>query len=322
LTSAELLVAAMGELLDTIPDGAPIGSAVPAEAIPGEAAPRDGAPGQAAPHDGAPGQAAPGDATLARSRPDQAPDDDALVPFAEWRRERGRALATAARARTLAATALTDDGRPDVLDDPGLHKRPRDLDLPPWQKGRYGTAIGRAVHGALQTIDLTTGAGTAQAVAAQAAAEGVTGHEPHIRSLVEGALRSPTVVEAARSAHWREVYVGVPLIDDPGGPSAGRTLEGYVDLLYRRGDGLVVVDYKTGPASLDADLRSLVERYRMQGASYALAVAAATGEPVVDVVFVFVTPEGPVERTLPNLRAATAEARRLALSDDERLAMT
>ena len=302
LTSAELLVAAMGELLDTIPDGAPTRSAVPGEA--------------------APCQAAPGDAAPIRSRLDQAPDDDALVPFGEWRRERGRALATAARARTLAATALTDDGRPDVLDDPGLHKRPRDLDLPPWQKGRYGTAIGRAVHGALQTIDLTTGAGTAQAVAAQAAAEGVTGHEAHIRSLVEGALRSPTVMEAARSPHWREVYVGVPLIDDPGSSSAGRTLEGYVDLLYRRGDGLVVVDYKTGPAGLDADLGSLVERYRMQGASYALAVAAATGEPVVDVVFVFLTPEGPVERTLPDLPAATAEARRLALSDDERLATT
>jgi ATP-dependent exoDNAse (exonuclease V) beta subunit len=301
-TSAELLVAAMGELLDTIPDGAPTRSVVPGEAVPGGAASGDAAP--------------------ARSRPDQAPDDDALVPFGEWRRERGRALATAARARTLAATALTDDGRPDVLDDPGLHKRPRDLDLPPWQKGRYGTAVGRAVHGALQTIDLTTGAGTAQAVAAQAAAEGVTGHEAHIRSLVEGALRSPTVMEAARSAHWREVYVGVPLIDDPGSSPAGRTLEGYVDLLYRRADGLVVVDYKTGPAGLDADLGSLVERYRMQGASYALAVAAATCEPVVDVVFVFLTPEGPVERTLPDLPAATAEARRLALSDDERLATT
>jgi hypothetical protein len=40
------------------------------------------------------------------------------------------------------------------------------------------------------------------------------------------------------------------------------------------------------------------------------------------VVFVFLTPDGPVERTLPNLPAATAEARRLALGDDERLATT
>ena len=40
---------------------------------------------------------------------------------------------------------------PTSLADPGLHKRPRDLDLPPWQKGRYGSAVGRAVHGVLQT---------------------------------------------------------------------------------------------------------------------------------------------------------------------------
>ncbi len=298
-TSAELLVAAMGELLDAIPDGAPAEGPAPDEAGPDEIV--AGSP--------------PADPAM--------PDDDALLPFDEWRRERDRALSAAARLRTVAATALTDDGRPDVLHDPGLHKRPRDLDLPPWQKGRYGTAIGRAVHGVLQTIDLGTGAGTAEAVAAQAAAEGVTGHEAHIRSLVVSALRSPSVVEAARSAHWREVYVGVPLTDEPGSSStAGRTLEGYVDLLYRRANGLVVLDYKTGPAGLDADLDPLVERYRMQGASYALAVSAATGEPVVNVVFAFLTPGGPVERTLPDLATAVAEVRRLALTDDERLTTT
>jgi ATP-dependent helicase/nuclease subunit A len=41
----------------------------------------------------------------------------------------------------------------------GLAKQPRDLELPAWAKGRYGTALGRAVHAVLQTVDLTTGAG-------------------------------------------------------------------------------------------------------------------------------------------------------------------
>ncbi|MFP3902355.1 MAG: PD-(D/E)XK nuclease family protein, partial [Acidimicrobiia bacterium] len=213
--------------------------------------------------------------------------------------------ARSGRPRTVAATALSADGEPDTADDPGLRKRPRDLDLPPWQKGRYGTAIGRAVHGTLQAIDLASGAGLTEAVAAQAAAEGVIGLEGHIRSLVEAALRSPTVVEAAAHPHWREVYVGVPL-------AGGRTLEGYVDLLYRRAGGLVVVDYKTGPAGLADDLDPLVERYRLQGASYALAVAEATGEPVSAVVFAFLTPEGPLDRPLPDLVDAVAEARALA----------
>ena len=65
-------------------------------------------------------------------------------------------------------------------DDPGMMKEGRDLELPPWNKGRYGTAIGRAVHAVLQTVDLATGAGLADLAAAQAAAEGVLGHEATI----------------------------------------------------------------------------------------------------------------------------------------------
>ena len=107
-----------------------------------------------------------------------------LPPLDDWRHRREAALATSRVPRTVAATALTAEGRPDAMADPGLRKRPRDLDLPPWQKGRYGTAIGRAVHAVLQTIDLASGAGRAEAVAAQAAAEGVIGHEAHIDALV------------------------------------------------------------------------------------------------------------------------------------------
>ena len=277
LTSAELLASALDDLLPTLPEivappSSPSTTPAPTEPTPAAA-----------------NGAAPAD----------------LPPLDEWRRRREAALAAGARPRTVAATTLTPDGRPDSSPDPGLHKRPRDLDLPPWQKGRYGTAIGRAVHGVLQTIDLATGAGREQAVAAQAAAEGVIGHEEHVDALVRAALAAPSVVAAAGRPHWRELYVGVPLGGD-------RTLEGYVDLLYRRDDGLVVVDYKTGPQSPDADLDPLVAQYRAQGASYALAVADATGEPVVEVVFAFLTPTGSVERTLPDLPAAVADVRGLA----------
>ncbi|HET9608156.1 MAG TPA: UvrD-helicase domain-containing protein [Acidimicrobiales bacterium] len=290
LTSAELFARALGDRLPALPS-------IAAE------------PPVPPPHD------AVGDTAAA---PDiAASDDDELMPFDEWRRQRDQALAASERPRTIAATALTDDGRPDAVHDPGLDKRPRDLDLPPWQKGRYGSAIGRAVHGVMQTVDLAVPAGGPSreiddAIAAQAAAEGVIGHEPHIRSLVEAALASPTVVEAAGSPHWRELYVGVPL-------AGGRTLEGYVDLLYRRPDGLVVVDYKTGPAGVDTDLDPLVERYRLQGAAYALAIGEATGDPVVDMVFVFLTPGGAVDRALPDLAVAVADVRRRAADGDDRL---
>ena len=72
---------------------------------------------------------------------------------------------------------------------PGLQKRPRDLDLPPWLKGRYGTAVGRAVHGVLQTIDLATGAGLDDAVAAQCQAEAVPDRADDVRAPGRGRAR-------------------------------------------------------------------------------------------------------------------------------------
>ena len=49
--------------------------------------------------------------------------------------------------------------------------------LPPWQRGRYGTAIGRAVHAVLQFADLATGSDIPALATAQAAAEGVLGND-------------------------------------------------------------------------------------------------------------------------------------------------
>jgi ATP-dependent exoDNAse (exonuclease V) beta subunit len=300
LTSAELLAKTLGDTLADLPAIAAGDGPATAGGDTAVAAGADVASGS--PPTGA-GAAEPA-----------APEDD-LPPFEEWRRQRDAALASSRRPRTVSATALTEDGGPDAVADDGLRKRPRDLDLPPWQKGRYGSAIGRAVHGVLQTVDLASGAGAAEAVAAQAAAEAVLGHESRIRALVDAALASPTVVEAAASPHWRELYVGAPL-------GGGRALEGYVDLLYRRADGLVVVDYKTGPAGPDVDLDPLVARYRAQGASYALAMGDATGEPVVDVVFVFLTPGGAVDRRLPDLAQAVAEIRQRAETGDHTLVET
>ena len=100
--------------------------------------------------------------------------------------------------------------RRGAADDPGVAKEGRDLELPPWNKGRYGTAIGRAVHAVLQTIDLATGAGPRRDLAAaQAAAEGVLGtrrRSPRSRSRRS---TSPTVRAAcARRALARDLRRG------------------------------------------------------------------------------------------------------------------
>jgi ATP-dependent exoDNAse (exonuclease V) beta subunit len=197
-----------------------------------------------------------------------------------------------------AATAIAKEAA--AARDPGLAKDGRDLELPPWNKGRYGTAVGRAVHAVLQTIDLATGDGIVETASAQAAAEGVIGREQQIVALVRAALASATVREAVANPFWRETYVATPVGD--------RTLEGYVDLIYRTPDGLVVVDYKTD-AVADDHLDDALVRYRLQGASYALAVGAATGERVARCRFVFLTEHGAREREVDDLEAACDEVR-------------
>ena len=284
-TNAELLVHGMGPLLGDLPDGAaPTGQA---------AGPVDG-----------------------RSAAASAP---APTPFVDWSAELAAAMAVAVVPTVVAATALTDEGTPDAGDgapppapepDPGLRKRPRDLDLPPWLKGRYGTAVGRAVHGVLQTVDLATGEGLDAAVAAQCEAEAVPQRAADVRRLVLAALDSPSVREAAASPHWREVYACTPM-------AAGRLLEGYVDLLYRGPGGLVVVDHKTSSSADPADLDRRVEGYRLQGASYAVAVGGATAEQVVRVTFVFLTPDGAVERHLDDLQASMERVRGLVAAGHE-----
>jgi ATP-dependent helicase/nuclease subunit A len=196
----------------------------------------------------------------------------------------------------LSASGLEGTEPAVVLAEPedaeaGRAKGARDLELPPWSKGRYGSAIGRAVHAVLQVIDLSTGDGLDQAVAAQSVAEGLVGKDDLIRSLVQSALDSEVVKRAAASQHWRETYVGT-VQDD------GTILEGYVDLIYREDDGsLTVVDYKTDAVPAGA-IASRVAYYKPQMDAYRECLTASTG--------------GAVSTTLLFLHPVTASAVRVA----------
>jgi ATP-dependent helicase/nuclease subunit A len=221
-----------------------------------------------------------------------------------WEVERTQAFAHGRRRASIAATTLAHrDTLPGAPIDPGLAKDGRDLELPPWNKGRYGTAIGRAVHGVLQVVDLASGDGLDAAVAAQASAEGVLGHESVIGALARAALASTHVVRASTRPRWRELYVAVPI--------DGITLEGYVDLLYRDDGGLVVVDYKTDRVRDVATLDERLIHYRVQAAAYAVAVEEATGERVVRCVLCFLDPDGARDVVVEGeaLGAAVAEVR-------------
>jgi ATP-dependent helicase/nuclease subunit A len=211
----------------------------------------------------------------------------------EWQRERDRVVATASRRTGIAATRLSEelagtDGR-DEVDDPGLDKRPVNVELPPWQRGRYGTSIGRAVHGVLQFCDLDTGHDIDNLARAQCAAEGVIGLESQVAALARSALTAPIVRAVVDGAdHWRELFVAAPVGD--------RVLEGYVDLLVRTPDGLVIVDYKTDQWSGPVQSNERIGRYRLQLAAYGAALSTAIGEPIVGGILVRCSPRGDADQ--------------------------
>jgi ATP-dependent exoDNAse (exonuclease V) beta subunit len=162
----------------------------------------------------------------------------------------------------------------------GVAKGGRDVELPAWSKGRYGSAIGRAVHGVLQVVDLTSGDGVEDAVAAQCVAEGVVELAPLVTLLVRSALDSDVVKRASTREHWRESYVGMVQPD-------GSVLEGFVDLIYREDDGwLVIVDYKTDDAP-DGALPSRAGYYAPQVDAYRSILETAVERPAAAPILLF-----------------------------------
>lgn len=235
------------------------------------------------------------------------PDDLEWPDVDAWSSERDRALRAAGRRLTVSATRLAEDlaawSDPGEAGDEGLRKDPVDLELPPWQRGRYGTAVGRAVHGTLQFCDLVTGADIPALAAAQCAAEGIIGLEETVEALARSAIAAPVVQVAAATEHHRELFVAAPVGD--------RVLEGYVDLLVRTPAGFLIVDYKTDAWRTGADRAERVARYRRQLAAYALALEHILGEPVAGGTLVHCRTTGPAaEIPLEGWHDALADLRR------------
>ena len=226
-----------------------------------------------------------------------------LAP-SDWMTQRNHAIEKAKRPLAVSASWIAAQPAPDASGptddgfdrdtsspaddnlaaaDSGLDKDgPVDGDdqRPPWQKGRYGTKVGSAVHGVLQSIKLDADHELLRSVAEnQAAAEGVFHERNRISSLAKSALESETVREAANSEHWKELFVAA-LIDDT-------VVEGFIDLLYRTDEGLVVVDYKTDDIHDDFTREEKIRRYKLQVAAYAITAEQAIGEKVARCVLVF-----------------------------------
>ncbi|MDD7920009.1 UvrD-helicase domain-containing protein [Actinomycetospora callitridis] len=203
---------------------------------------------------------------------------DPLPEWEEWEALHTASLENASIREAVSATAIAHGEVELPSFPPGLSKDPVDIELPPWLKGRYGTAVGRAVHAVLQTIDLATGEGLQDLAESQALAEGVPDAVDDITGAVRSALDSDTIRRAAARPHWRETYVG-SVID-------GQLVEGYVDLLFRDDNGLVLVDYKTDTAASDETLAA----YQRQLDVYERALADVVLAPIAGSTLLFLRP--------------------------------
>lgn len=254
-----------------------------------------------------PTAAEPSDDTGART----APVDPAAAwrEREEWTAVRQRLLAPFDRPTTMSATAIAatvDASIVDVDDDtrnpstPSLGEQNHGAPLVR-RKGRAGSSIGRAVHATLEFVDFDESTTVRALVERQCDLESIPEHGDTVEALVRSALGSDAVRLARQHETFRELYVGAPL--------GAVMVEGYVDLLIRTPEGLIIVDYKTDAATSPAAIDAKVAAYELQGAAYAVALEATTGLDVLDCRFVFCMNGEAVERSVADLDAAKQRVR-------------
>lgn len=186
-----------------------------------------------------------------------------------WIAHRKSVLVQAAEPAAIAATTVTRT-RKDESERGEVHYR----------RGRGGTALGRAVHSVLQSVELDAEADIEAICKAQTAAEGIAEKWKDAVKLARNALAAEVVRRAAASGkYYREVFISAPF--------EGRLVEGYIDLLFEEDDGFVIADYKTDVIAEDDELPQHYDKYKLQAGIYAFALSEVTAKPVKQVVLVF-----------------------------------
>ena len=232
----------------------------------------------------------------------------------KWIAGREEAIKRAAQSGTVSASSLE---RPWENVPAAPKEEYAEREDEPWRWGRAATAIGRAVHAALQEVDLATGEGLAGIAERCTRAEAIPDRAGEVRKLAERTLATPIVRRAADAeadGRWlgREVYVSADL------DGAG-VLEGIIDLVFEDGAGaLVLVDFKTDRVPETGSLEDAAVPYVPQLGAYAEAVRRTTGREVSEAWIVFArrtAADLDAEYLIPDIAAAAEEARALALGE-------
>jgi ATP-dependent exoDNAse (exonuclease V) beta subunit len=148
--------------------------------------------------------------------------------------------------------------------------------------------IGDAVHMVMERISLPD-AENLEEVAEDVCLEGDIAHDlPDVISMCRACLDSPSVKRAmALGSWWREVPFVISHACN-GDAERGRLTNGRVDLVFRDGDVLVVVDYKTDKDVTEETAKQYaLEHHGGQSEVYAKGLTTATGLTVREVAFVY-----------------------------------
>lgn len=228
---------------------------------------------------------------LAAAAPPPAQTDDGAPPpvrdfhdeRARWAAQRQAAIAASRQPQARAVTAIAQAAKGQAAEaaPAEVHvtsEKTEDSEGEvSYRRGRGATNLGRAVHAALQSIDLLTGEGLEDICRAQAAAEGIDDRLQEVISLSRNALQSETVrwaVAMKKSGEadlYRELFVSAEL--------DGTLVEGFIDLLIAGPDWVWIVDYKTDRLNGQQE-QKLHPEYEIQLGLYAWAIKETTKMPI------------------------------------------
>ena len=188
----------------------------------------------------------------------------------------------------------TDDNGPQSGES--VHsKPPRSFAALPDQIGRYGTRVGRAVHGVVQVLPFDDPLPfVTHLVGQQCRAEEVPERfHAYVERLVRSIATSDAFTRMATAARIgtvrREMYVGAEV--------EGEGVYGVIDAVWAEAGRFVVVDFKTDHVLETPAV--LAQRYRPQLHAYAAALRAATGVEIASTLLCVARADGSPALTVP-----------------------
>lgn len=206
-----------------------------------------------------------------------------LDSFEQWERKASRWHQLSAVQSRISVTALAKSPGSSIAVEHGLEKVPLDFasDHAGDQTlgfsgavGEHGTEFGSALHRLLELSDLRETEEFSRLAEQTAALYGLE-NAAGLAECALSALESEPVQFASTREHWLEL----PVVSSNG----SMTVEGIIDLMYRKDDGtLVIADFKTDWEISEERLST----YWSQLKTYALMINKVTGQAVSELVLI------------------------------------